>query len=319
MRGSARNTHRSITSILAALLCLMLAGSALAAGRIDVDRVCSLTIEYKNDAGEVIAGAAFSLYRVGSVSEHVEFTPTDAFERYADFLDGRLSEEGWQALADMLPGYVAMDENILPYRNMRDENCEGVTDENGLLTFEGLETGLYLVVGRVAMLGDERYDVKASLVSLPSRDVNDEWDYELVIMPKSQPLGKEPVDLLVQKNWAGDTETTRPPEITVQLLGDDELIEEIKLNKDNNWQYRWEDIDGKVSWKVIENPVPDGYTPSYSGEGELVIITNTKPDKPSGGPKLPQTGLLWWPVPALALAGMALFALGWARSRRDEG
>lgn len=32
---------------------------------------------------------------------------------------------------------------------------------------------------------------------------------------------------------------------------------------------------------------------------------------------LPQTGLLWWPVPILTLCGMALFVLGWTRYQRD--
>lgn len=34
--------------------------------------------------------------------------------------------------------------------------------------------------------------------------------------------------------------------------------------------------------------------------------------------ELPQTGQLWWPVPLLALAGMAFFLLGWGRHRRGE-
>ena len=38
----------------------------------------------------------------------------------------------------------------------------------------------------------------------------------------------------------------------------------------------------------------------------------------SGGGKLPQTGMLWWPVPLLAVAGVALFLAGWIRHGRGE-
>lgn len=42
------------------------------------------------------------------------------------------------------------------------------------------------------------------------------------------------------------------------------------------------------------------------------------PSADPGVPTLPQTGLLWWPVPVLACAGLLLFTLGWVRHRRDE-
>lgn len=46
-----------------------------------------------------------------------------------------------------------------------------------------------------------------------------------------------------------------------------------------------------------------------------VPVTTDKPDS-----KLPQTGQLNWPVPVLSIAGLLLFAIGWALrySKRDE-
>ena len=46
-----------------------------------------------------------------------------------------------------------------------------------------------------------------------------------------------------------------------------------------------------------------------------------KPGKPGGGGgggKLPQTGMLWWPVPALAASGILVFLLGWARNSKGK-
>ncbi len=34
-------------------------------------------------------------------------------------------------------------------------------------------------------------------------------------------------------------------------------------------------------------------------------------------PKLPQTGMLWWPVPLLAVGGMIVFMIGWVKQRTD--
>ncbi len=45
--------------------------------------------------------------------------------------------------------------------------------------------------------------------------------------------------------------------------------------------------------------------------------------EPSPEPSLPQTGQLWWPVPILAVMGMAFFAMGWwlfaNREKKYEG
>jgi hypothetical protein len=34
--------------------------------------------------------------------------------------------------------------------------------------------------------------------------------------------------------------------------------------------------------------------------------------------KLPQTGMLWWPVPVLTLAGLVLFVIGWILNRKND-
>lgn len=87
--------------------------------------------------------------------------------------------------------------------------------------------------------------------------------------------------------------------------------------------------------------MPEEYTVTVSREGITFVVTNTLteelPDEPTPegplpevpeenipdepvpqGPALPQTGVLWWPVPLLACAGMALFLAGWARRRSEE-
>ena len=38
------------------------------------------------------------------------------------------------------------------------------------------------------------------------------------------------------------------------------------------------------------------------------------PDVPLGD--LPQTGMLWWPVPVLTICGLVLFMLGWGEYQK---
>lgn len=60
-------------------------------------------------------------------------------------------------------------------------------------------------------------------------------------------------------------------------------------------------------------PLDPGQTP---GDNATDIQDPATPTDAAS--KLPQTGQLWWPVPILAVAGIAFFSIGWLRSRKDE-
>ena len=80
---------------------------------------------------------------------------------------------------------------------------------------------------------------------------------------------------------------------------------------------------------TVEEEIPDEPTPETPGEPSKP----GGPDTPGGpgeeipeddvpaapGEKLPQTGQLWWPVPALLCAGLALTAAGLLRRRNAHG
>ena len=65
-----------------------------------------------------------------------------------------------------------------------------------------------------------------------------------------------------------------------------------------------------------DNPpvTPPEYPEDYPDDYEEEIIPDEEP--PLAG--LPQTGQLWWPVPVLAVAGLACFAFGWMKQRYEE-
>ena len=123
----------------------------------------------------------------------------------------------------------------------------------------------------------------------------------------------------VLKRWndAG-YEQKRPDSITVTLLKDGAVYDTKTLTRTDGWQRTWSDLprynpDGsEIVWTVTERPVP-GYTASVQQSGSTLILTNTLDRQ-----KLPQTGLLWWPVPVLTAAGLLFLVFG-ALSKRKNG
>ena len=301
MRAWTRKTHRRnhICRLAAALICLLLAlpcaALASAAG--------SIEIHYSSE-GRAIVGASFSLYRVAEIDAQGTFVPVGAFADCPVELKAGTAEE-WRALAETLSGYAL---NAVA-------DAQGITDGQSVLRFDNLSRGLYLLVGAELNDGTHRYLAEPALVIVE--------DAPLTLEPKSEVVEDEKINLRVIKVWKDKGyENKRPQEITVELYLGDQLVDTVQLNADNNWRYAWTNLPAG-DWRVVERTKAEGYTVVISHEGYEYVITNSytvpggpKDDTPDG--KLPQTGMLWWPVPLLAIAGMALFLAGWIRHRRGE-
>ena len=161
------------------------------------------------------------------------------------------------------------------------------------------------------------YTPEPMLVSLPGR-TEEGWDYDAEAVCKfdREDTPAETISRKVQKVWKDDgNEEKRPEKIAVQLLENGTVVDTVTLSKENNWEYTWENLDGCSRWQVAEANVPDGYTVAIAQEGTVFIMTNTRPSEPP--PKLPQTGMLWWPVPALACGGLLLIVAGLVVRRRQ--
>lgn len=335
-------------AIVCALACIaVFSTTALAYTTIDTSRETSLTIAYGD--GKAISGANFELYRVADVSDRVYYTLSGDFQNYSVRLNG-LDSGGWRAAAETLAAYAQRDD-LTPLRS-------GKTDSQGRLTFGKLNVGLFLVVGERYRVGRYTYTPEPMLVLLPGIDGDDRWVYDLTAFPKYEenyrPGGggggggdDDTITRKVLKVWEDDQKKNRPKEIVVQLLRDGRVFDTVTLSKKNNWRYTWTELDDDYVWRVVEYDVPEGYTVSIGREGITFVITNTyepetPPDEPNipdtppplgpdpgdpgnpdnpgnpGKPGLPQTGMLWWPVPLLAGAGILLFMGGWHRMRKEE-
>lgn len=282
--------------------------TALAYGRIDVERETSLTLRMAQD-GVGVEGAEFEIFYVGTVSDAARIELTGSFANYGVSVDD-LSSEGWRAAAETLAAYAERD-NLAAL-------ATATTGADGRAVVSGLEVGLYLVRGDAVEWHGTRYTPEPALVMLPQLD-DGVWAYDAEAAVKFDALELTRVEVL--KTWVDGDAADRPDQVEAQLLCDGEVADTQVLSAANGWRYAWEDLDPAHAWTVVEAEVPEGYTGAVSREGSSFVITNTadEPEKPvTPDEQLPQTGTTWWLVAPLALAGLGAFGYGWHKRRMRE-
>lgn len=297
---------RIYTALLCLLLCLLIPASALGAGLVDTQRSCELTIHFSHGSDK-LAGTEFRAYRVAKFERTGALKLTDEFaELSVDFVE--LDQADWRTLAETLSAYV-ITEKIDPTQTQ-------TTDASGNAYFTDMKPGVYLVVGDSVLTKKQYFIPMPSMIAIPYVDADNQWDYVQEVNIKYEYGDRDLVDITAVKVWRDKGwKPLRPKYITVHLYGNGKKVDEVRLDKYNNWRYTWEDLDGGVIWKVAEAPVPKDYRVTIEREGEVVTIINSRPPADEDD-ILPQTGLDWWPVWILAALGMTLFVLGWMRSRK---
>lgn len=132
------------------------------------------------------------------------------------------------------------------------------------------------------------------------------------------PVG-ETITRKVHKVWDDKGyENKRPQYVTVTLLKNGEEYDTQRITAAGNWEYAWADLprydaDGKeITWSIREGYI-SGYVANVAQNGNSFVLTNSI-DKD----KLPQTGMLWWPVPLMATVGLAFLLLGAIFKKREN-
>lgn len=303
-----------ISTLILCLLCVLFPTFQVFAEdpEMFVGEETSLSLNYEAGKG------TFALYKVADFSETGKFTVEDPFLNYQVKIE-EMDSEGWRALAETLAGYVQRDH--LKALDKKE------TDDQGKIEWKQLKKGLYLVIGEQTKDEQYLYTPVPLLVTLPNRDQKGEWEYQISVSPKYNKEDfsqKQEIDFNVVKVWKDEeNKKKRPEKIDVQLLKDGKVYDTIELNKENNWQYRWENLPLQSWWTVVEREIPQNYTVTCTQENNDFIITNTyvapkvNVDKEgSVHQKLPQTGQLWWPVPVLSVLGVLLFIIGFRKYRK---
>ena len=234
-----------------------------------------------------VSNMQVSLYRVADENYNL----VDTFSHYSIDL-----KQDVQGAANALENRILMD-------GIEADACV-TSDSVGNASFTGLETGIYLVVGKEVFQNGVFYMPQVSLVSL-SGDLSVDLKYE---------TSDKPSRIHVLKVWKKDNKKSRPKSIEVCLLRSDGIVvDKVILNSDNQWTYTWDNLSTSYTYRVMETSVPSGYKESCTREKDTIVLTNTGSDKYRVEKKdevLPNSGQLWWPVPVLLFVGLVLFGLG---------
>lgn len=272
----------------------------------------SLTVDF-NENGTPIPGAQFVGYKVGDVNDKGFVTLDESLGLDVDLAE--LTESEWQDLTLDIYNTLLTDQT--------EPSVSGTTGEDGKIVWEDFETGVYVLVGTPIKIGDKTFTPRLALIQVPV--CNDDWsvDYNPVVKPKFEVVEDAKISYNVIKIWEDEENPEkRPQSINVSLYKDGAVFNTVVLNAENNWQHEWAGLSPNAVYSVTEE-VPEGYTSSITQVGNTFKITNTvipEPPAPTE-PELPDTGMLQWPVPILAVSGMALVAIGLIRRRKgaDEG
>lgn len=292
---------KTVIYLLLGLMLLALATPVALADEVevpvfDITRTNNLTIEYEYDETP-IPGARFDIYHVADLSQDLVLTLREDFVATGLDLNG-LEAQALQEAAEVMAKYV--EDTEIPVVDHL------VTNEKGLALAHDLPAGAYLVVGYPTTMEDRIHYSSPQLVILPAQDPETlEWNYAVTIQLKSisHPVDEKPLDLTVVKKWADEGyEESRPVQVTVHLLWNDEIYDTVILSDANNWTHTWYALLPIGTWRV-EEEVPAGYVVEISNDGTTFTLLNSRKD-------IPQTGQLWWPVPVLMAGGLALILVG---------
>lgn len=264
MHMKKKSAAKALTMIIITALCITLFSFGTAAVSADTKGSITLTTLSK-ETKEPVSGAVFRIYPIASAyikDGGIAFIYTEEFKNngmdMGDFSDA------------CLPVHLSAYAQIMSLAY-----TEKSTDGSGRVVFDDLMCGAYLVVP-VGI--DEGYlNPTPFIVTVPMKDASeDKWIYNIDATPKiesDKDETEEKTYISVKKIWRSTGKT--PDSITVSLVKDGVIFESVVLSAANNWYYKWENLEKKHSWSVVETNVPEGYKASYVTSEMTVIITNT--------------------------------------------
>lgn len=264
---------------------------------IDADKDCSLTLTYGDDE-KTFGGMEINLYRVADISENYEFTITERFNAENFNFSGIKNQEAWAEVIGTLNSYitgwgVAFDQ-------------QEITDEKGKVHFNDLKPGVYFVKWTHNNAGEKISGFEPSLITVPSMDSQDMWDYDVEAYPKSGGSEKDKILYTVSKLWNDiGYEEKRPESIDVNIYKNGKIDRTVTLDKECNWVYTWETKDVDAEWVCVEKKVPAKYVMTADKRENNFVIINSisgggteednppeyddpdKPDNPAGNEDTP--------------------------------
>ena len=229
--------------------------------------------------------------------ENTDFAALKDEIKWENFsLDNDKAKENWDALTTTLAGYVTADladQAKDPAYTAKYHPATAKVDDKGEVKFEGLDCGLYLLMGSALKDGRYTYTPKSTLLTLPNLEqkteiqpdgkeivVSENWQYDVAANGKWDRSykgggGTNYISLSVLKQWEDDSAETRPGSVTVRLMKDGKEYDEVTLTASKGWKHTWNNLDKNAEWTLAEVDVPGDYTVLVDREGNTFVVTNT--------------------------------------------
>ena len=244
---------------LIVLLLLLIIPTYAQADIVDFNKKGTITIELIESTDNTkVSDAEITIYKLANATE----VDNNLSFKYIDELkDCNVNITDLKEVTTELNDCIK--DKVLPSYNL-------ITDTNGTVKFNNLDLGLYLV--KEKKVPDKYSSFDPFLLMIPMQ-IDNSWTYDIVSNPKTDII--KLIDIIVKKEWNNDTSSKLPESVTIELLKDNEVIDTIKLSKENNWTYTWENIEKSDKYTVREIDIPVGYTPTYKNYEYTFIVTNT--------------------------------------------
>ncbi len=244
---------KTLIALLAVIFSMALCTTSTALGA--SEEMCSVMIDFEFE------DVQFDLYRIGNVADNGKASLVDELSDYNVNLYDKNA-------AYTLSLYLRRDA-VAPMKTM-------FTDGKGDAFFDGLDKGVYLILGTDVISGDVKYSFLPVMLALPMKE-NNQYVYDVNVNSKyeTKPVDDQPIDLSVIKVWKVDSSYYSYPSVTVQLLRDYEIYDTVTLSKENNWKYTWKDLDSRYNWSVAEVKPNAECVVDIGRDDNLFTITNT--------------------------------------------
>lgn len=234
--------------------------------------------------GTPLDGMQWRLYRVAELDENQKAHFVGGFEEIGDEVDiadiVKFPVSWLTETATTLENYTIVfkkGKGIAP-------DDTAVVDENGQLTFNIEEKGIYLITGKNFTVDTKKNHWMKYTATPMFVCIDDAKNGQTITVSpklKSKKINKNEPDIkyTLYKKWEGDPDRQEHNEdLAIELYKDGEYETTVFLNNKNNWKYQWK-ASADVEYRVFEPEVDSRYQVSYlynEFEKENQIIITVK-------------------------------------------
>lgn len=186
--------------------------------------------------------------------------------------------------------------------NDNTDKVSNLTDSNGIVSFNNLDLGLYLV--RQTNKLNNYTSIDSYLVTIPTIEDNT-WIYDIHSVPKTEIQKKMEITIIIE--WKTEKDI-KDKEVTAELFNDNQKVNEYLITKDDNWT-RSDTVLLSDKYSVKGETI-EGFNISYVIEGNVFRIIYSD--------NLPQTGENVYVTYILAFTGLIFIMLGVTLKKNEK-